>query len=57
MQCEIVNKQKRAVQELKRATEVAWQKTTVIRETINLELDEKEAKEKAAETEKEPTNG
>lgn len=57
MQCEIVNKQKRAVQELKRATEVAWQETVVVRETINAELDEKEAKEKAAETEKEPTNG
>lgn len=57
MQCEIVNKQKRAVAELKRATEVAWQKTVVVRETINAELDEKEAKEKAAETEKEPTNG
>ena len=57
MQCEIVNKQKRAVQELKRATEIAWQKTTIVRETINAELDEKEAKEKAAETAKEPTNG
>ena len=57
MQCEIVNKQKRAVQELKKATEIAWQKTVVVRETINAELDEKEAKEKAAKTEKEPTNG
>ena len=59
MQCEIVNKQKRAVQELKRDTKIAWQKTTIVRETINAELDEKEAKEKekAAKTEKEPTNG
>lgn len=57
MQCELVNKQKRVVAELKRATEIAWQKTVVVRETINAELDEKEVKEKAAETEKEPTNG
>ena len=57
MQCEIVNKQKRVVAELKRATEIAWQKTVVVRETINAELDEKEEKEKAAKTEKEPTNG